>query len=305
MGQRILFFFIPKKVAAKREESKEASVSLRVIMTTRHHVVQRRVSSNVVSLAVLPSTNHDMTSGAPTRPRRRRLGFIFSLSANDGNFVGRRRAVIKAVTILSLAWIILFGLNSISPRNFTRHDEKIDSSIISINQLRLRQTSLPLSNFSDLTYALENSDLVALYFAASWCPMSTPISILLDSTFGKHYDMVLTPNGERKTLSIVYVSSDKTIDEFNAYIHDRNWLFVPYESAERDLIKRHFSTCAERESDSLGIDRMHEIPTIIVIDSATHGVLTFNGVHDVESMREESLGHWKDIQDWIRKAKVT
>jgi hypothetical protein len=49
---------------------------------------------------------------------------------------------------------------------------------------------------------------------------------------------------------------------------------------------------------------MHEIPTIIVIDSASHGIITFNGVNDLETLGEESLEHWKDIQSWTRTAKV-
>lgn len=83
-----------------------------------------------------------------------------------------------------------------------------------------RQTlSLPLSKFSELAYALANSDLVALYFAAS---LSTPISIALDLAFGNG-DIVLTNDGIRKELSIVYVSSDKTLDTFNEYIHNSKW----------------------------------------------------------------------------------
>ena len=164
---------------------------------------------------------------------------------------------------------------------------------------RQESLSLPLSKFSELAYALENSNLVALYFAASWCPMSTPISIALDRAFGND-DILLTNDGGRKELSIVYVSSDKTLDTFNGYIHNRKWLAVPYESKERNDLKRHFSTCAKIELEELDIDRKHEIPTIIVIDSKTHGVITTNGADDVDHMGDGALQHWKDMQDWIR-----
>ena len=161
-------------------------------------------------------------------------------------------------------------------------------------RLNLRQSlsKLPLSKFSELKYALANSDLVALYFAASWCPMSTPISIALDSAFGNG-DILLTNDGIRKELSIVYVSSDKTLDTFNGYIHNRKWRAVPFESKERNDLKRHFSTCAKIELEELDIDRKHEIPTIIVIDSKTHGIITTNGADDVGHMGDEAL------QDYI------
>ncbi|KAL7524372.1 hypothetical protein ACHAXR_000550 [Thalassiosira sp. AJA248-18] len=163
------------------------------------------------------------------------------------------------------------------------------------------QLLLPLSQFSELSYALQNSDLVALYFAAAWCPMSTPVSFALDEAFGKN-DMLLTPKGGRKSLAIVYVSSDKTINEFNGYLHNRNWIAIPFESSQRSELKKHFSTCAHRELKELNIDRRHEIPTIIVIDSQTRGIITTNGADDVDEMGSNALDHWKDMQRWLRIA---
>jgi len=133
--------------------------------------------------------------------------------------------------------------------------------------------------------------------------MSTPISLALDSAFGRT-DMLLSNEGGRKILAVVYVSSDETLDEFNGYIRNRQWLAVPYESKQRNDLKRHFSTCAKRELEDLNIDRKHEIPTIIVIDSETHGIITTNGADDVDQMGEDSLQHWKDIQDWIRNIRT-
>jgi hypothetical protein len=116
--------------------------------------------------------------------------------------------------------------------------------------------------------------------------------------------MLLSNEGGRKILAVVYVSSDETLDEFNGYIRNRQWLAVPYESKQRNDLKRHFSTCAKRELEDLNIDRKHEIPTIIVIDSETHGIITTNGADDVDQMGEDSLQHWKDIQDWIRNIRT-
>lgn len=166
------------------------------------------------------------------------------------------------------------------------------------------RSSLPLSQFSDLSFALQNSDLLALYFAASWCPMSTPVSLALDEAFGEN-GVLLTPDEKgRKSLSVVYVSSDKTIQEYDGYTHNRNWIAVPFESPQRSQLKRHFSTCAHRELEELGIDRKHEIPTIIVIDTQTRGIITTNGADDVDRMGSQALEHWKDMQGGIRKATL-
>jgi hypothetical protein len=248
------------------------------------------------SSPVLPSTLHVINSDAPSRPRRR-------LSTNDKNY--HKWAIIIAVSILLSIMCIFFGLKTQSTLGYVNQYEHVDYALRlnSLNSVSPQRTSLPLSTFSDLSHAFENSDLVALYFAASWCPMSTPVSLLLDTFYGDN-DTILNHDGTRKSLSIVYISSDKTIDEFNRYVHNRNWIAVPYESPQRNLLKRHFATCAQRELLELGIDRMHDIPTIIVIDSATQGIITFNGVKDLENLREESLEHWKAIQGWIRRAKA-
>jgi hypothetical protein len=155
----------------------------------------------------------------------------------------------------------------------------------------------PLDKFSELQYALEHSTLVLLYFAASWCPMSTPISDALDEAFGKG-DMLLTRNGNKKTLSIVYVSSDETLEEYEEYTRKRHWLPIPFDSPERNELKRHFATCAHRELKELLFDRKHEIPTGIVIDSRTQGIITTNGADDVEGMGAGALEHWLKMQGW-------
>jgi hypothetical protein len=198
------------------------------------------------------------------------------------------RTFLFGLIVITSVFVIKAGLSS-------HYNHQIEHDTIARQSL----SKLPLSKFSELEYALATSDLVALYFAASWCPMSTPISIALDLAFGNG-DILLTNDGIRKELSIVYVSSDKTLDTFNGYIHNRKWLAVPYESKERNDLKRHFSTCAKIELEELDIDRKHEIPTIIVIDSKTHGIITTNGADDVGHMGDEALQHWKDVQDWIR-----
>ena len=153
-----------------------------------------------------------------------------------------------------------------------------------------------LDRFSELKYALEHSELVLLYFAASWCPMSTPVSEALDEAFGN--DVLLNRDGKKKTLSIVYISSDRSLEEYNKYIRGRQWLAISFESPERNNLKRHFATCAHRELEELQFDRKHEIPTGIVIDSTTQGIITTNGADDVSEMGAEALDHWLKIQQW-------
>jgi hypothetical protein len=229
--------------------------------------------------------------------RHRRILASSVLLIDRSYFIGWVVIIALSIIFVSLVWrpiLAFLALKAQSVRNYNHHGEQ-DASV--------GQSSLPLSKFSELSYALKNSELVALYFAASWCPMSTPISLSLDRAFGRT-DMLLTNKGGRKNLAVVYVSSDETLDEFDGYIRNRQWLAVPFASKQRNDLKRHFSTCAKREVEELNIDRKHEIPTIIVIDSKTHGIITTNGADDVDQMGEDSLHHWKDIQDWIRNIHI-
>jgi len=166
-----------------------------------------------------------------------------------------------------------------------------------------RPISHELDRFPTLSFALQKSELVALYFAAQWCPMSTPVTISLDMAFS-HFDLLDSSEmqngpstiGEKKTLSVVYVSSDKNLEQYQSYLENKNWLAVPYDSVERTDIQKYFSTCARIEIESLGIDRKHEIPTIIVIDAAKQLIVTTEGAKDVVDMGERALKHWEELQ---------
>mmetsp|Transcript_25530 Transcript_25530/g.61388 ORF Transcript_25530/g.61388 Transcript_25530/m.61388 type:complete len:282 (+) Transcript_25530:126-971(+) len=274
------------------------------------NIIQRRGAGSASASTALPITIKDVAqtgkSGKQSSRRRIRLGL--SVSPYDRTSLIRWSfLVFISIIIALLTWKPILSLLGL--RTEHKHTGEHDISSLPDDHRHLSPrsnnlpSSLPLSKFTELSLALENSDMVALYFAASWCPMSTPISLALDEAFGKN-DMLLTPGGERKTLSVVYVSSDKTLDQYNGYLHDRNWISIPFESPQRNQLKRHFSTCAHRELDELGMDRKHEIPTIIVIDSQTQGVITTSGASDVEQMGAGSLDHWRSMQEWIRKSKA-
>ena len=156
----------------------------------------------------------------------------------------------------------------------------------------------PLAEFSHIQYALDNSEIVALYFAAAWCPMSTPITELLDQKLG---DILLPPPSDtadppiqRQGISLVYVSSDNSDDQMKSYMR-KNWMAVPYESEERNNLKRRFRTCAKRELEPLKMERDYEIPTIIIISGESRQVLTYSGVADLKEHGAQAVDHWMEL----------
>ena len=166
---------------------------------------------------------------------------------------------------------------------------------------REQRRLLPLAEFSSLQYALDRSQLVALYFAASWCPMSTPVTNLIDKLLR---DMLLPPPatvGKQRTpthgnkLALVYVSSDTSAAEMTEYMRP-NWMAVPYESEERNNLKRHFSTSAKRELGPLNMERKHEIPTLLLLSGETHQPITYDGIQDLKEYGVEAVQHWLELE---------
>jgi len=167
---------------------------------------------------------------------------------------------------------------------------------------------LPLAKFPSLTDAFAKSEIVALYFAASWCPMSTPITEALDEAFSGRRNTLLYPDDMggydaaaegRKPLSLVYVSSDRSDAEMTDYIRG-GWQSIPYDSTERTELKKRFRVCAKRELDELGFDRKFEIPTLMILDGHTHGIISTNGVEDIREYGDKALTHWLGMQSLIR-----
>ena len=148
----------------------------------------------------------------------------------------------------------------------------------------------PLDAFPTLSRQLQTTEIVALYFAASWCPMSTPVTNQLDELFRDELD--------DSSFAILYVSSDKDAASFESYPKP-GWHTVPFESAdddERAGLKRHFRTCAKREMERLGVGRRDgEIPRLIVLDGGRQRVLTGNGVRDVRERGAAALDHWRRL----------
>lgn len=169
-----------------------------------------------------------------------------------------------------------------------------------------------LSRFKSLDYALAHSELVGLYFAASWCRMSTPVSNSLEEAFTpgaaavsmeerilSRQSIGASEIAERKQLAIVYVSSDESETDMNNYSRD-NWINVPFESTDLAGLKKYFEVCAKPEIEELDMVRKYEIPSLIIIDSLTHGILTTRGQLDLKEHGADALDHWLSLRNTIR-----
>ena len=182
-----------------------------------------------------------------------------------------------------------------------------------------RTNTRALSQFSSLDSAFAaSSSLVLLYFAAAWCPVSTPATENIEEYLSDHLappppisikssthtTRSATTTTKKYPLSLVYISSDKTKEAFDDYL-GTNWMVVPWDSPERTQLKRHFRVCAKPEVQALGIDRTMEIPTLLILDSVTHAVVTTGGVQDLKEYEDRALDHWLDLHNRMQYKATT
>ena len=71
------------------------------------------------------------------------------------------------------------------------------------------------------TSTLNNAKYVLFYFSAHWCPPCKGFTPKL----ALFYDSV---NSTEKQLEIVYVSADRSPEQFNEYFDEMPWIAVPY-----------------------------------------------------------------------------
>lgn len=121
----------------------------------------------------------------------------------------------------------------------------------------------------DSEEALQNK-VVALYFSAGWCPPCRQFTPVLAEFYR---DL------QERALEIVFVSSDKTEADMNAYMHEchEDWLAVPFgHDSIKDLKKRYHIT---------GIPKL-----VVVTDEGD--VVTHEGRKEVTQSGPQCFKHW-------------
>jgi thiol-disulfide isomerase/thioredoxin len=95
---------------------------------------------------------------------------------------------------------------------------------------------------------IESKTLIAIYFAAPWCPVCTEFTPVLLS----FYDELIQAN---KSFEVVLVSYVDTAEDMLAHMTDSAmpWLAIPFSSARTDALTQRY--------------QVRFIPTLVVIDS--------------------------------------
>lgn len=129
--------------------------------------------------------------------------------------------------------------------------------------------------------AMKDKDLVLLYFSASWCPPCKAFSPILKEFYS------LLHNTEK--IEVVYVSSDRTVEEFEGYYGQMPWLAI--ESV--DLKKRLASML-----------QIRGIPALIVLDSKTGKFVSNDARNDVQAAAGNTAKYKEVVAKWKSKEPV-
>jgi len=120
------------------------------------------------------------------------------------------------------------------------------------------------------TFPLKENYLVCLYISAKWCPLCVTFTPIL-------VDFYNEINIEEKLLEIIYVSRDKTKDEFEEVYKEMPWLAFPFgDSRVKKLIEAH---------DIKGI------PMLIVLKKNGEAA-TVHGKKDIMTESYEVFSKW-------------
>ena len=236
-----------------------------------------------VSAACMTTAGDDILSNDRCDGDDPASDFLFSSSEMEHQktkrsvLVGRRRYLSRYGTLCFATLLTSLSLGTISTPAYAT--ERIMSRTAAISDPALTSNMITSSSsiqdysrlFPTLEYPFQHSALVGLYFAASWCPMSTVPTQQLDTYYGnillkpprklrlcnesksdtsgcpfppKPFSQQQPKQQAKKSarlapLSIVYASSDKTLKEWKLFCRQhKNWFAVPFEDGSNSSTPR-------------------------------------------------------------------
>jgi nucleoredoxin len=186
----------------------------------------------------------------------------------------------KIHSLLYYWYTYLFVLLAFSSTTYSKRMSSPMESLL--GPTLLTKAKQPAKKTSKL---MESKDLVALYFSASWCPPCKAFSPILAEFYNN-----CAKDGK---LEIVYVSSDRTIPDFDEYYKKMPWLSIGTDAGSA-AIKNNLAQQI----------KIQGIPTLIVIDAKTGEFVTGSAREDVTKVGGNKQNGLQLIEDWKQKERV-
>ena len=106
----------------------------------------------------------------------------------------------------------------------------------------------------------EDTKYVGVFFGASWCP---PCKIMMKTLKNFYTDA----NLEERTIEIVYVSSDRSSEEWQQHHATMPWVSIEYGDPQADKLRTKYE--------------VRSVPKLIILDSKTGFTITEKGRKDL------------------------
>ncbi|CAM9786014.1 unnamed protein product, partial [Laminaria digitata] len=132
--------------------------------------------------------------------------------------------------------------------------------------------------------ALKGKKAVGVLFSAHWWTPCRAFAtdLALFYTASRRWN--------KKTLEVVFVSSDKNGGAFQSCLVSMPWLAVPYgETAATAKL--------------LGICKVRDIPALVIFDGATGEILTSSGCDDVSKAKETIANPGAVVRRWLNRGQ--
>ncbi|ETI33688.1 hypothetical protein F441_19476 [Phytophthora nicotianae CJ01A1] len=130
--------------------------------------------------------------------------------------------------------------------------------------------------------------LLALYFAANWCPDCRAFQSKLN-------DFYAEANTSTQNLDIVFLSSDMSEEDQQAHFSTKHgdWWMVPRDAEIRNELRRKYGIRNGKDDVEVGVTyRNSGIPALVII-RPNGEVLDFQGVQQVENDGIKALAYWQ------------
>merc|ERR1719502_1555400 len=125
--------------------------------------------------------------------------------------------------------------------------------------------------------ALQGKVAVALYFSAHWCGPCRGFT----PQFAKAYTAALQAKG----MEVVFVSSDRSQEDFEGYHKEQPWLALPYaDRSKKNAISKKF--------------KIRGIPSLVILDGATGETITTDGREKISSDPSGTDFPWRPPSFW-------
>lgn len=146
----------------------------------------------------------------------------------------------------------------------------------------LTNVKAPAKKTKDL---LKGKDLVLLYFSASWCSPCKTFSPIL----AQFYKAI----AKDAKIEIVYISSDRSVEDFDSYYGTMPWLSIPLVQGSAQIKNKLSQTL-----------RIAGIPTLVVLDAKTGQFITGLAREEVTAVGGNKIEGKELVDKWNQKERV-